>query len=181
MIFGHILQAIFSLLICILPIHAENYISEPADLSDNFYHLLKSNDTEKISEVILDDPLIANSFNKAGDTPLMSAIFAEDLQIAKLLITSYHADVNAKRPHGDLQGSTALFTAAFSGYLEGFQLLLANGADVNSAVTSTGGMFGCTVLCAAALQGIDDSVLDTTYFILFFIIKIICFGETYKH
>ena len=67
-------------------------------------------DHSTIFHLIDGNSSLINALDKLGDTPLMTAVFAGKTETAKLLVTKYKADVNAKRIGDNLAGSTALHT-----------------------------------------------------------------------
>ena len=68
-----------------------------------------------------------NSKNSKGHSPLMLAIYNNNLEIAEYLITQ-GADVNSE----DFNGNTILMGAAFKGNTLALELLIQNGARISS-------------------------------------------------
>lgn len=129
---------------------------------------VKAGDITFVKNALERDPTLANIENSHGIPPLMSAIFAEQEEIVKLLV-SKGANVNAEfGPLGDAayegristveylisqgaeingkdyNGHTPIFGAAEGGQFEVAKLLIARGAKVNVQ-----GDFGATPLSTA--------------------------------
>ncbi len=90
-----------------------------------------------------------NEAEPDGTTPLMRAVYGEELEIARLLIEA-GADVRRANSYG----VTALYLAARAGDEVATQMLLAAGADANAALPAAGE----TVLMTAAKAGNPEVV-----------------------
>ena len=104
---------------------------------------------ETFQAMLKKNPALALSTNITGDTPLETAAYYGQYQIAKLLLAN-KASARAKGWCGD----TPLFCSALNGYLGVTELLIKNGADVNVKDDN-----GETPLFAAAECG-DNRVVN---------------------
>lgn len=143
--------------------------SKPSEGQINtFLRAIKAGDIAFVKDVLERDPASANRENSHGITPLMCALFAEQEDIVKLLVSkganvnadfgplgdaayegristveyliSQGAEINGK----DFNGHTPIFGAAEGGRLDVAKLLIARGAKVNVQ-----GDFGATPLSTA--------------------------------
>lgn len=139
---------------------------------NTFLRAVKAGDSAFVKDVLERDPASANRENSHGITPLMCAIFDDQEEIVKLLV-SKGTDVNAKDgPLGSAAyggcigmmeclisqgaeingtnywGGTPLSSAAEGGRLEAAKMLIALGAKVNVQ-----GDFGATPLSIAVSNG----------------------------
>jgi ankyrin repeat protein len=105
--------------------------------------------TERLAAILEEDASQAAAFSDDGFTALHLAVFAEQLDAARLLI-EHGADVNV-RSRGPIARVPPLGTAAFVGSTPLARLLLDAGADVNGQ-----GEGGFTALHAAAQAGNEE-------------------------
>jgi len=105
----------------------------------------RAGDLAKVKSFI-EEGTDVNSRDKIGQTPLFSAILADNNDITKFLIAK-GADVNAK----DQDGSTPLHEAVDKSNRDIVEILIAKGADVNAKEKD-----GYTALHQAAARGFQD-------------------------
>jgi uncharacterized protein len=105
--------------------------------------------SERLTQILEEDPSQAAAFSDDGFTALHLAVFAEQADAARMLI-EHGADVNV-RSSGPIARVPPLGTAAFVGSTPLARLLLDAGADVDGE-----GEGGFTALHAAAQSGNEE-------------------------
>jgi len=105
----------------------------------------RAGDLAKVKSFI-EEGTDVNARDKLGKTPLLSAVLADNIDVAKFLIAK-GADVNAK----DHDGKTPLFEAVNKGNRDIIEILIAKGADVNAKNKD-----GYTALHLTAAAGLQD-------------------------
>ena len=89
--------------------------------------------TERLLELIENDPSLANAYSSDGFTPLGFAVFFAQLEVAGALLNA-GADVNL--PSRESMKVTPLASAAAAKQTEIARLLIEHGADVNARAAS---------------------------------------------
>jgi uncharacterized protein len=112
----------------------------------NIFEAAATGQTQRVRELIKNDPLLANSFSTDGFTPLGLAVFFGNRDCVELLLAG-GAQVNlASR---ESMKVTPLHSAAAAKEIEIARLLIASGADVNTRQAES----GFTPLHEAAANG----------------------------
>ena len=101
----------------------QNYCT--AQIKD-VYEVCRSGDTTSLKAMLVQNPLIIDSIQSNGFTPLIIATYNGQVAISSILL-AHGADVNAQ----DKAGNTALMGLCFNGNTALVKLLLKNKVDIN--------------------------------------------------
>ncbi len=98
--------------------------------TNNIFSAIKEKNIDKVKKLI-SDGINIDMKGESGFAPLMQAVFENNREILLLLIEN-NASLNDKTTDERFEGLSALAFAALYGYKEMSQILLENGADINS-------------------------------------------------
>ena len=121
----------------------------PPDEQLDVFHAAAFGRTQRLSELLADDPEQAKAYSGDGFTPLHLAVYAEQPAAAQQLIEA-GADLDAIST-GSIAQVSPLGTAAFVRSVSMARLLLDAGADVNARRAA-----GSTPLDSAIANGDDE-------------------------
>lgn len=112
--------------------------------------------TEELRAVLLADNTELEAKDWAGDGLLAIACWHGREETAKMLLTEFKVDVNAR----NLNGATALHRASQSGDLNCAHLLLEKGAE--ASLCDKGGKKSIDVAASAEMKELIQGLLDST-------------------
>ena len=124
----------------------------PSDDELDVFHAAAFVRTERVREILADDPEAARSWSPDGFTALHLAAFSDAEEAARLLVQA-GADLEARSRHETITGVRPLNTCAFARAHAVARILLEAGADPEGE-----GEPGATPLMAARAQ--DDVELE---------------------
>jgi uncharacterized protein len=101
--------------------------SKLSGYTQNIFDAARSNDTLRINTLFYLNPDTVSALSELGFSPLIIAVYREQMDAAKLLI-KLNANVNIQSPEG-----TALIVAAYKGNKILVDLLLKHGANVDDS------------------------------------------------
>ena len=118
----------------------------------------KSGDVARVRALMDQDPGLLTAFDEQGKTPLHWATGRGQLEVMKLLLDAYHADVDCK----NVNDGTPLHVAASQAQSEAARLLIDRGAKLDATRAAD----GMTPLHIAALKGRKPGHLEVARLLL---------------
>ena len=103
--------------------------NRPTNLEKDLVKAVKTGMTDRVQEILAQDPSLIQFRDADGSTLLHYAAWKGHADVAAVLLDA-GADVNAQDNNGHY-GGTPLHTAAHGNQQPGAELLIARGADVN--------------------------------------------------